>query len=95
MMVDWQETNQKHSIQVALLTQDGQPVGEPLITGEFDVGRPPGIPAGTAQRFMIAASVRFELPEPGTYQVVVRLDGTDIKSASFTAVKAAQLAVAG
>ncbi len=87
MMVDWPETNQKHSIEVALVTGDGQQVGEPLVGGDFEVGRPPGMPPGAAQRFMLAAAVALNLDKPGPYEIVVRVDGTDVTSASFQAMK--------
>jgi hypothetical protein len=89
VMVDWPQTNQRHSIEVALLTGDGQQIGPPLFGGEFEVGRPPGIPAGAAQRFMLAGSVVLNLEAPGLYEIVVRLNGTDVKTASFSAILAA------
>ena len=74
MMVDWQETNQKHSIEVVLMSGDGEILGEPLVKGDFEVGRPPGIPQGQAQRFMITADVKLSLETPGPYEIVFRVD---------------------
>lgn len=88
MMVDWQETNQRHSVEVALLDGEGHQVGDPLVSGEFEVGRPPGIPAGTSQRFMLAGGVTLNLEKPGPYEIVVRVDGTDCKRAAFNAIHA-------
>jgi hypothetical protein len=90
MMVDWPETNQKHSVEVALVTGDGQSVGEPLVGGDFEVGRPPGMPPGAQQRFMLAAVMALSLENPGPYEIVVRVDGTDMAVASFQAMKVAQ-----
>lgn len=87
MMVEWPETNQKHSIEVALVTGDGQQVGEPLVGGDFEVGRPPGMPPGASQRFMLAAAIALNLDKPGPYEIVVRIDGSDMTSASFQAMK--------
>ena len=87
MMVGWQETNQRHTIEVPLLSEDGTQIGDPLVVGDFEVGRPPGVKSGTAQRFMVAGTVDFRLEAPGGYEVVVRIDGTDTKRAPFTAVK--------
>jgi hypothetical protein len=95
MMVDWQETNQKHSIEVVLVSGDGEPVGEALVKGDFEVGRPPGIPQGASQRFMIAANVNLTLETPGPYEAIVRVDGSDVESASFTAVPATQPVASG
>jgi hypothetical protein len=90
VLVDWPETNQRHSIEVALLTSDGQQVGLPLVGGDFEVGRPPGMPAGAAQRFMLAGGTTLNLENPGPYEIVVRVDGTDVKKAAFQALKLAQ-----
>jgi hypothetical protein len=51
--VPWTATNEKHQFTLALVDDDGQPVGlggGPAIhlEGEFEVGRPPGIKPGTA-----------------------------------------------
>ncbi|HET9476474.1 MAG TPA: hypothetical protein VFP63_03195 [Dehalococcoidia bacterium] len=90
MMVEWPETNHKHSVEVALVTGDGQSVGEPLVRGDFEVGRPPGMPPGAAQRFMLAAGMSLSLDKPGAYEIVVRIDGTDMATAAFQAVQIAR-----
>src|SRR6266536_3343202 len=69
MMVPWNETNRRHSVEIVLLNSDGQQVGDPLVSGEFEVGRPPGMPQGVAQRFMVAATVNFAIQRPGQYEV--------------------------
>lgn len=57
--VPWTATNQKHKFDLRLLDGDGKPVmlgvnpltQEPapmLVQGEFEVGRPPGLPHGMA-----------------------------------------------
>ena len=51
--VPWDESNRQHTLRLALIDDDDQPVipigGEkPFeITGGFEVGRPTGLPAGT------------------------------------------------
>lgn len=87
MMVDWQETNHRHQMQVLLLSEDGAQVGEPLVTGDFEVGRPPGMAPGTSQRCMFAATLAFNLERPGRYEVVVRIDGGDMRRAPFAAMQ--------
>ena len=52
--VPWDQTNVSHTIVLALMTEDGQPVMVPgpagemelRIEGEFEVGRPPGLVQG-------------------------------------------------
>src|SRR3989304_3950300 len=89
VMVGWDETNQRHSIEVPLLSEDGRQIGdEPLVVGDFEVGRPPGVKVGTPQRFMVAGSVTISLEAPGRDEIVVKIDGTDVKKSAFTAVEA-------
>ena len=53
--VPWSETNVRHSVEVQLLTADGEPVTadgaagpEPIsVRADFEVGRPPGLKPGT------------------------------------------------
>lgn len=55
--VPWNSANQRHKFDVMLLGEDGQPPemlgpegqvpGEVRFSGDFEVGRPPGMPAGT------------------------------------------------
>jgi hypothetical protein len=74
--VPWTETNQRHTFELAIVNEDSD---EALVTlnGEFEVGRPPGIPQGTEQRSQIAAEMTIEIPSPGQYAVRVRLNGED------------------
>jgi hypothetical protein len=54
--VPWNETNRKHRVKVELVDEDYRPVLVPtqegnaplLISGDFEVGRPPGIMPGSA-----------------------------------------------
>ncbi len=53
--VPWDQANQRHNLQLALVDGDGQPVQVPTpvgerpleLTAQFEVGRPPGIVPGT------------------------------------------------
>src|SRR5438552_11045779 len=58
--VPWVATNQPHKFEVQILTEDGQ---TPLMGfgGEFEVGRPPGMPAGSSQRSQIAINGDAEM----------------------------------
>lgn len=53
LLVPWNSTNSKTTLSVDLLTEDGQPLllGDPArpvrMAGDFEVGRPPGVPAGS------------------------------------------------
>jgi len=68
--VEWTETNQKYRVKAELLTADGRPVmaegpAAPVpvaFEGEFEVGRPPGIPHGTPGRLPVAVNIGPGLP---------------------------------
>jgi hypothetical protein len=63
--VPWTAANEKHRLRLSLIDADGTPVmvvteqGEqPLrIEGEFEAGRPPGLPAGSDLDFAFVANV--------------------------------------
>ena len=80
--VPWTEANRTHSITLELLDEDGAPVqpeGQPQpvrIEGQFEVGRPPGLPEGTP----IDASLALNIPPiqltPGRrYSWRLQIDG--------------------
>lgn len=75
--VPWDQANTRHELRLELLDGDGQPVAlaqEPggdasplVIGGSFEVGRPPGLPAGTPLDSVLAVSFSGGLPlEPGS-----------------------------
>jgi len=74
--VPWNDTNRKHQLRLILEDQDGQPVkiptpvGEQLveIQSEFEVGRPPGLTAGTPIDLALAINVGpLPIPPGGRY----------------------------
>jgi hypothetical protein len=64
--VPWAETNRKHRFRVRAVPSDG---GKELLKleGEFEVGRPPGTPAGMSQLFQVAVQGPLQVPAPGSY----------------------------
>lgn len=77
--VPWEGTNQKHSMELIIEDPDGNQVADEPFTGEFEVGRPPGIIPGSDQRLVIALSGRFHFEREGPHAVVVRIDGADVE----------------
>ena len=67
--VPWVEANVKHKLVVSLLDDDARPVqiGDQIIEvkGEFEVGRPPGLPAGTPLDATLAINIGPLPLEPG------------------------------
>lgn len=91
--VGWNETNQKHRLSLNLLTADGQhavqgltPLGmQPLrVEGEFEVGRPAGLPKGSTIDHALAVNVAPGLPlTPGRYEWRLKID--DLEDATWRA----------
>ena len=73
--VPWNATNLKHPFEVQVINEDAQQkvMG---IGGEFEVGRPPGLPAGSGQRTQLAVKVEGDLP-PASYAVRCLVDGQE------------------
>lgn len=76
------------------MNEDGQPVMTPgpvgeqpiKIDGEFEAGRPPGVPPGTPLDLSLTFSVGGGMPlTPGRYTWKLSIDGTSepVWSASF------------
>ena len=84
MECPWDQTNKKHTFRLELLDADGNPQTIPtplgpqpvLVEGEFESGRPPGIPEGTP---ISGAPLVVNLPpiplEPGRYEFKLSIDG--------------------
>lgn len=79
--VPWSEANEPHEFQLVLVDADGHPVrlGDPPADvragGRFEVGRPPGLPAGSDIDFAFALNVG-PLPLPaGRFAWQLWVDG--------------------
>jgi hypothetical protein len=84
--VPWDQTNQRHAWVLRLVDEDGQAVTVPTdegprdveISGEFEVGRPPGIPPGTPIDLSLAInSGPIPIPPGGRYVWRLALDGEE------------------
>jgi hypothetical protein len=68
--VPWNEANRQHEVILRLVDADDRPVlveGQPLeIRGQIEVGRPPGLPAGTPLDAMMALNMPPLPLQPGT-----------------------------
>jgi len=84
VLIGYTETNVRHEFQLTLEDDDNQVVLGP-VTGQFELGRPPGIKPAQAQRFMIAVRGPFPLPAPGCYHWVATLDGRRAGRTTFWA----------
>lgn len=87
--VPWNETNQKHDIQIELADQDGNSLVK--IDGQIEVGRPPGIPLGRAQRVQMGVNVGLVFEHVGGYVITTRVEGQESKRVPFNVVQGQSL----
>ncbi len=80
--VPWTEANRTHNFTLELLDEDGQPVqpegqDQPVrADGQFEVGRPPGLPEGTPIDVPLALNVPpVQLVPGGRYTWRLQIDG--------------------
>jgi hypothetical protein len=83
LQIPWTEANRKLSFKLHLLNGDGEPVFQPNMTGqpapveisgELELGRPPGLPEGTMLEAPLAMNVPQLLLQPGRYMWEFRID---------------------
>lgn len=94
--VPWNETNQKHTFEVEVASED--PTSEApksLIKagGQFEVGRPPGIPQGQDQRIQVAVDMNLRIDSEGTKVVVARIEGQEMQRTHFNVVPGPMLSM--
>jgi hypothetical protein len=93
LLVPWDETNEKHPVRLSVVDADGKAI-VPDISAQVEVGRPPGITAGSTQRALLAINAGFPVPKPGRYEVRVIGGQDDMeRRAPFEAVLAGGAAV--
>jgi hypothetical protein len=93
LLVPWDQTNEKHPVRLSIVDADGNAI-VPNIGAQVEVGRPPGITAGSSQRALLAINAGFPVPKPGRYEVcaVAGQDGME-RRVTFEAVLAGGAAV--
>jgi hypothetical protein len=82
--VPWDQANRAHALEARIEDEDGaQPlVGDPptevALSTQFEVGRPPGLPPGTALDMPFAVNLGpLELPPNRGYVWVLTIDGEE------------------
>ena len=81
ILVPWMDTNVRHKFELEIRTEDGSVLAK--AQGEFEQGRPPGLPPGSAQRFMVALPLSIRVEKPCEVVAELTLDGTQAKSIPF------------
>jgi hypothetical protein len=65
--VPWNETNQRHKMAIEVSDEDGNSILR--VEGDLEVGRPPGIPLGQAERVPMAINTALRFEKTGTYTI--------------------------
>lgn len=77
--VPWNRANEQHTVEAALVTADGQQVemgDNPIMAGgELEVGRPPGLRAGTHLNTSLVFNFNGLILEIGDYVWELRVNG--------------------
>lgn len=74
--IPWNETNQPHLAEISILDEDGN-AAIATIGHQFEVGRPPGIPAGSTQRTQVAGTMVVRIGHSGSYSIRCQIDGEE------------------
>ena len=86
VQVPWNNTNEKHNFEIEVFSED-QNTEEPKtiakLEGQFEIGRPPGIPRGQSQRIQMAVNMGLKIETAGTKIVEARIDGENPKRITF------------
>jgi hypothetical protein len=93
--VPWDGANMPHNFAARLVTEDGenprlpQPDGELAETpfqleGQFEAGRPPGLPPGSDLDVLYAFNIAGIPLLPGRYEWSVEIDGEPLERIAFT-----------
>ena len=80
LVIPWEETNQVHRLVIRIEGESDQEVAR--IEGGIEVGRPPGLSAGTEQRIAVGFGLDVAFPEEGSYRAVAQI-GDDVRSVDF------------
>ncbi|HLF71080.1 MAG TPA: hypothetical protein VI759_02875 [Dehalococcoidia bacterium] len=84
--VGWNETSERHNLVLNIFTADGDLFME-VAKAQFEMGRPAGLKAGESQRLMMAANCVLKAEKPEELQVVLAVDGSDVRSIPFKVTK--------
>lgn len=82
--VPWTATNDRHTIEVALVDADGKELLPQKMGGEFEVGRPPGMRPGDDSMVVLVFNVNnLQFERSGWYSFVMSIDGSELGRTRF------------
>ena len=80
ILVGWNETNRRYPLKLSVVHEDGSVLLN--VDGQVEAGRPPGMPAGSDLRSVLAVSAEVQFPKAGGYELRAELDDK-VRSAAF------------
>jgi Family of unknown function (DUF6941) len=80
ILVGWGETNRRFPLKLVVVHEDGDELAS--VHAQVEAGRPPGIPAGSDIRSVLAVNAEVQFPRLGTYEFRAELDGK-VRTTSF------------
>ncbi len=84
--VGWNETNRDYSFELSTRDGDERPIAE-VVKGAFKVGKPVDLTDGASQLVAISGEQTVKLQKPGIYHIVMSIDGGEMKTIDFEALK--------
>jgi hypothetical protein len=60
--------------------------------GQFEVGRPAGIPLGQEQRFQLALDMSLRIEDAGIKTVIARVEGQEMRRVNFIVMPGTSIA---
>jgi len=91
LRVPWNQTNEKHQFEIEIASEDGATIAK--LQGDFEVGRPPGIPQGQEQRIQVAVEADLRFEKPGTFVIMATIEGVEGQRVPFHVTAGAGVAV--
>jgi hypothetical protein len=91
VIVGWNETNRRFPLTIRIIHEDGAELVK--VGAQIEAGRPPGIPAGSDLRNVIAIGAELAFPMPGSYELRAELEEDledKIRTATFRVHSRAQ-----
>ena len=94
--VPWNETNQKHLVEIEVTAEEPTteaPKTLVKVGGQFEIGRPPGIPQGQEQRLQMAIELGLRIEAPGAKIIIARIDGQEKRRVHFNVIPGPMLSL--
>ena len=75
ILIGWNETNRRFPLIVTVQHEDGDELTR--VDAQVEAGRPPGVPAGSDFRSVLAIGAEIQFPKTGGYRLRAELDGEE------------------